>query len=218
MATYTFPGQPVIASDDILENATGGIFVDDADNVIPIYDVNDLPLGTITSNAFGLSAVFKADVPSGYVKFGSVKNFVTCKEIVQFALNAQSAIATANAANAAAQSALSQVQAFVATYSNSGSIPPGTNLDAIVDSSTRLAMTPAERSKLGSTPTTFLTLGTSATQAMPGNKTFTAIDVAAVATVNGAQRQWKPRPASQGYPTAAEGAQEGDIADLYQDS
>jgi hypothetical protein len=106
MATYRFSGQAVVANDDILEGATGGTFVDAVGANIPIFDLNDNPITEITSNAFGQSSNFKANVPMGYIKFGSVLNRVFADEIAQMALDAQGATATANAALATANAAL----------------------------------------------------------------------------------------------------------------
>lgn len=106
MAAYTYSGQAVLADDDILENATGGTFVDAAGTSIPIYDLNNNPIVTISSNAFGLSSSFKANVPMGYIKFGSVLNRVFADEIAQFAVDAQGAVADAATALATANAAL----------------------------------------------------------------------------------------------------------------
>jgi hypothetical protein len=109
MATYRFSGQAVLADDDILENATGGIFVDANGATIPIFNLTDDPISTITSNAFGQSSSFKANVPMGYIKFGEVLNRVFADEIAEFAVNAQDAVDTANEALATANAALAAV-------------------------------------------------------------------------------------------------------------
>lgn len=220
MATYRYSGQAVVANDDILENATGGTFVDATGGLIPIFDLNDNPITTITSNAFGQSSSFKANVPMGYIKFGSVLNRVFADEIAQFAVNAQAAIDTANTAAAQASAALQAVNDLIATGGGGGGLPAGTTLEQIPNGSTRLAMTQAERDKLATVAAnaTALVIGTTATTAKAGNYSPTPAGIGAVATVGGAFREWKPRPASQGYPSAAEGAQEGDVASLYQDA
>jgi hypothetical protein len=211
VATYRFSGQAVVANDDILENATGGTFVDEAGATIPIYDLNDSPISTITSNAFGQSSSFKADVPMGYIKFGSVLNRVFADEIAQFAVNAQAAIATANDALTQANQALVLAQQALDGGGSGGGLPAGTTLEQIPNGTTRLAMTQPERDKIAATPTTFLQLGTTSTTAMAGNTTFSPAGIGAVQNVAGASRVWgRIKSLGQNQPTAAEGAAIGD--------
>lgn len=122
MALFHFPGQAVLANDAILENAVGGTFVDENGASIPIYDLNDNPITEITSNAFGQSSTFKADVPAGYIKFGEILNWVFSTAVVEFALNAQSAIDIANSAATQAQQAALAVSQLEAA---GGALPTG---------------------------------------------------------------------------------------------
>lgn len=106
MAEFTFNSEPVYdpVTDKVKENATGGKLVAYFNGpALPIYDLNDNPITSITSNPSGQSIMFKADVFQGLVQFGDIAVAVTAVEVAQFAVNAQGAIDTAN--NAATSSA-----------------------------------------------------------------------------------------------------------------
>lgn len=116
---------------------------------------------------------------------------------------AQSAQVAAEAAQAAAEQAAS---------ASAAGIPAGTTLDSIPDSGTRVAMSPTERAKLGGVAAgaTNLQLGYTITAAKPGNWVPSAADVGAVRNAGGLTRMWK-RTIAQGFPTAAQGAVDGDV-------
>lgn len=222
MAAYTFRSEALYdpLSDVVVENGSGGKLVAVLDGpALPIYDLNDNPISEITSGPSGQTLQFKADVYRGLIQFGSVAVYVTAEEVADMAIAAQGAIDTANAALAQAEATAAALQALVDAGSST-SLPPGITLDDIPNSATRVAMTVPERTKLATVEAgaTALKLGNTSTTAMPGNTQFSPTVIGAVATVGGAFREWKPRPASQGYPTIAQGAQEGDIASLYDDS
>ena len=91
-----------------------------------------------------------------------------------------------------------------------GGLPADVTLEEIPNGVSRVAMTLAERQQLAKVPTSFLKVGTAATDAKPGNYAPTAEDVKAVRNVGGFGRVWGNRTSTQGPPSAAEGAQDGD--------
>lgn len=120
--------------------------------------------------------------------------------------------AAVDAANAAVQSALASVQslqtqvlALIQQGGSGGGLPAGTTLDAIPNGSSRFAVSSAQMDRINQAST--LQLGTAANTAMPGNTTFTAVQVGAVpnpgATISGAVY----RTAAQGLPAAVVNAQ-----------
>ena len=114
---------------------------------------------------------------------------------------------TAQAALFAAVAALQQ--AGVGGGSSGGGLPAGTTLEEIPNGVTRLAMTLAERTRIAGLPTTFLKVGTAATDAKRGDYAPTAQGLGAVVSMSGDVRLWTKRTTTQGPPTVAEGAVKG---------
>lgn len=98
-----------------------------------------------------------------------------------------------------------------------GGLPVGTTLDQIPNGTTRLAMTQPERDKLATVAfnATNLIIGTTATTAKAGNYQPTPAQIGAVQTMSGPKRHWY-RTVAQGFPSAAEGAQDDDY--LFMDA
>jgi hypothetical protein len=81
---------------------------------------------------------------------------------------------------------IAALEAGGGTGTGGGGLPAGTTLDSIPNGSTRWAVTPTQSGKIDNTPTTFVTVGTAANQAMRGDRTFTALETGAVANTGGA--------------------------------
>jgi hypothetical protein len=67
MPDYTYA--PFLLLDDVtgdvVRNATGGQLLDQAGGVVqPVYDLLDQPLTGLSTNAKGVGASFKADIPT----------------------------------------------------------------------------------------------------------------------------------------------------------
>lgn len=219
MANYTYASLPVYnpVTDQVVENATGGKFVAVKDGAaLPIFDFNGTPLASLSSNASGMSTAFTADQYQGFIQFGSLAVPVVAQEVATFAVNAQEAIANAQAAVTLAQQAMDAVQAIINSGGGGGGggLPAGTTLDQIGDGVTRVAMLPSERVKVSTIPSSFLALGSTSTTAMRGDRTFISTEIAGAVTNVGGLPRISARTSAQGLPTAAEGRQEGDICIL----
>jgi len=115
MADYTYAPFLLIddVTGDVVRNAAGGQLLDQAGGVVqPVYDLLDAPVASLTTNAKGVGAAFKADVPFGVVSFGSIALPVISVEAQQSGLEAAAAQAAAEAAQeSAAESATSAAAA-----------------------------------------------------------------------------------------------------------
>lgn len=102
MPIYTFPAAPVhvestggfaIGSTGVLRAYVGG-------EAVPMWDMNDSPITSVTVGQAGAYPDFKADIPDGVMDFGSVPITAISKESFTAALDAKGI----------AESALSQAE------------------------------------------------------------------------------------------------------------
>lgn len=220
MADYTFGTVAVYdaapgANDKVVTNAVGGKLVLVKDGPAqPITDLNGTPITEITSNSDGQSSQFRAQVRRGLIQFGDLVVTVWANEVANELDQISVAVATAQAAVDAAQQAVLDAQEALLLAQQGGGgtgggLPENTTLEDIPNGISRIAMTIDERNKLASTPTSFLTLGTTSTTAKRGDYAPTAKDVGAVVSMSGDVRLWTKRTTTQGPPSVAEGAVPG---------
>lgn len=226
LAVFTAGGPGV--PDQVIESAEGGIFSAELNGpALPVYDFSDQPIPFVTSSPTGQAQWRVDDALVGWVRIGGVSVRVSSNDAGDLLQDTASSVAASQAAQAAATAAAAAAAASRAAAESAasgggtgGGLPAGTTLEQIPNGTSRLALTQPERDKLQGVAVgaTKLLIGTTAGTAKSGDYTVTPSGIGAIPHVGGAFREWKPRPASQGYPTAAEGAQEGDVASLYQDA
>lgn len=133
MMAGAFTYQPVLVIDSMtLERSTDavGYFLDDVDGTPqPIYDLNLSPIGSIPSSDEGITPVFKADLPYGFLIFGlitlpvvSVEAYAAVTTAYPASQAAADAAADAAAAAAAAQAAQQAAEAAVAGGGGGGGL------------------------------------------------------------------------------------------------
>ena len=224
MVWITYP--PMAAYDPTtrtaLTNAQGQIFaVEDLtySSPLPIRDASGVPMTFVKIGDVPLTDEFQVEDKTKVI-FKSGPYALVVQSLEGLVANS---LAARTAAESAAVSAEASRQAAVAAAGSGGGggLPAGTTLEQIPNGGDRLAMTQAERDKLLNVAygATKVTVGYNAGQAMPSSaRAAEVVAVGVVGVLPGTTfRKWKPRPASQGWPTIAEGAQDGDEATLYQD-
>ena len=181
--------------------------------VAQLLDTTNTAIDSLTVSRYGTFSQYNvANCRRGYLDFGAGVILPVLSIEAQDAYDvAVQAAATAQDAVTAAQEALQELQAYVAAHpSTGGGLAANVTLEDIPNGPSRVAMTTDERAQLAKVPATFLKVGTAATDAKRGDYAPTAEDVKAVRNVGGFGRVWGNRTATQGPPTAAEGAVDGD--------
>jgi hypothetical protein len=114
-ADWTFdPG--IVIDDDTLApqaNLTGTFALTIGGAAQTVYDLNGSVIGSLSSNAQGYVARFKADAAVGFINFGSVWQQVFAGEVLANAANISALTAAAQAAQTAAESAEDAVSGFL---------------------------------------------------------------------------------------------------------
>lgn len=161
MPTYDYDAGLVFSDQDNqpAPNQVGDFYDTVGGALQPIYDLNGTPLAHLVTNARGYISRWKADVPTGAVRFGDIWQPVVSTQAQNGAAAVAQATAAANNANAASSQA---ANAATSAASSAAAAQQAATAAASVQG--------ASWSTLSGKPATFPpTIGTTATTAAAGN-------------------------------------------------
>jgi hypothetical protein len=213
MTEFVYAPLPAVdpTTSTVVRNTTGQLYaVTDTTFATPLAfrDLSGVPQAVLRVGPLGITDEFRIDdQPEVLWKSG---DYVIHLWSPQGVLDAVTQVLQETQDLAAAMQAI-----IAGGGGGGGGLPAGTTLDAILNGVDRWAIPRTELQRLATMQTnaTALVIGTTATTAKAGNYQPTPVQIGAVQNVAGFGRVWG-RTVAQGFPTAAEGRQDGDYVAL----